>query len=264
MSILLYDHPLSPFSQKVKLALYEKELVFEARAIDLFAPLSPEFRQHSPRRQLPVLIAKEEADETVIFDSTIILEYLEDRFPARPLLPKSPAARARARMIEDLCDTHFDAITWGLNEIRFFGRAEGQLAEQMTHRAAEQLSGLYRFLARHLGDSAFFHGEQLGWADVAAHPFFTYADLHGLLPPAGSPLTAWFQRVNLRPSAQKTRAAAQSVLGQMPDLRPLVAAGAINREYRDHRLEWFLRSGGSAIVNDGVARGTIHFSAELE
>lgn len=266
MALLLYEHPLSAFAQKIKLALYEKELAFEARTIDLLAPLPPEFVKHSPRRQIPVLLdtGAEGADQTAVFDSTIILEYLEERFPQRPLLPKAPAARARARMLEDLCDTYFDAITWGLIEVRFFGRATGELAERLTARAAEQLARLYGFLTHHLGAGPFFHGEQFGWADLSAYPFVAYAELHGLPPAAGSPLGAWFQRASARPSAQQTLGAARAVLSQLPELGPLVAAGVINREYRDHRLEWFLRSGGGSIVTEGLARGTIHFTAEIE
>lgn len=264
MTLVLYEHPLSAFAQKIKLALYEKGLAFEPRTVDLLAPLPPEFLQHSPRRQVPVLVDKEGADEVAVFDSTIILEYLDERFPERPLLPRSAAGRARARMIEELCDTYFDAVTWGLIEVRFFKRATGELAERLTARAADQLQRLYGFLSRHLDAGPFFHGEQLGRADLAVFPFVAYAELHGLPPAAGTPLALWFQRVRARDSAHKTLAAAQAVLGQLPDLGPLVAAGVIQREYRDHRLEWFLRSGGSEIVTEGLGRGTIRFSAEIE
>lgn len=264
MTLVLYEHPLSAFAQKIKLALYEKELAFEPRTIDLLAPLPPEFIQHSPRRQVPVLIDHDGAGELAVFDSTIILEYLEERFPERPLLPRSAVARARARMIEEVCDTYFDAVTWGLIEVRFFKRATGELAERLTARAAEQLSRLYGFLSRHLGAGPFFQGEEFGRADLSVFPFVAYADLHGLPPAAGTPLALWFQRVSARTSAHKTLAAAQAVLSQMPDLGPLVAAGVIRREYRDHRLEWFLRSGGGEIVTEGLARDTIHFSAEIQ
>jgi glutathione S-transferase/RNA polymerase-associated protein len=43
----------------------------------------------------------------------------------------------------------------------------------------------------------------------------------------------------------------------------LVASGQFKREYRDHRLDWMLRSGGADIVRDGMARGNIRFSAEF-
>src|SRR5262249_40092020 len=119
--LTLFEHPLSPYAQKVKIALYEKGIPFEAKTPNLFADVEPEFLRSSPRREVPSLI---DGDFTV-FDSTVILEYIEDRWPDPPLLPVSARERARVRMIEDQCDTYVEAINWGLAEIRVFGRAKG-------------------------------------------------------------------------------------------------------------------------------------------
>ena len=64
--------------------------------------------------------------DAAIFDSTIILEYIEDRWPPPPLLPASPAERARVRMIEEVMDTHFEAINWAMGEINWFGAGRGR------------------------------------------------------------------------------------------------------------------------------------------
>ena len=67
-----------------------------------------------------------ESDGAVrIFDSTIILEYLDDAYPDPPMRPASAPERARVRMLEEVMDTHFEAINWGLSEIRWFRRAVG-------------------------------------------------------------------------------------------------------------------------------------------
>ena len=68
--------------------------------------------------------------ETAVFDSTIILEYIEDRWPEPPMLPASPADRARVRMIEEVMDTHFEAVNWGLGELNWFRRAHGNSRER--------------------------------------------------------------------------------------------------------------------------------------
>lgn len=177
--------------------------------INVRAPPEPDFLRYSPRPQVPVRVEREDAAETVVFKSRIIQEYLDDRFPRHPLLPKSPAARA----LEDICDTYFDAITWGLIEIRFFGRAPGELAAQLAARAAEQLQQLYGFLTRYLGAGDFFHETQFGSAELAVFRFMACAELHGPQPTPGSQLAAWFQRVRARDSDHKTLAAAQAVLG---------------------------------------------------
>src|SRR6185436_15901661 len=99
--VLLYEHPLSPYAQKVKIALNEKGVSYEARLPDLFSGSDAEFAAANPRMEVPALVD----DATKVFDSTIILEYIEDRWPTPPLLPLTPAERARVRMIEEVCDT---------------------------------------------------------------------------------------------------------------------------------------------------------------
>ena len=135
--MILFEHPLSPYAQKIKIALREKGLAFELRTPDGLGSgngYGSDFTRASPRAEVPALID----DDACIFDSTIILEYLEDKWPQPPLLPADPYARARARMIEDAMDTHYEAINWGLIEIRLMGRAPGALGAQITARATEQ------------------------------------------------------------------------------------------------------------------------------
>ena len=108
----------------------------------------------SPRLEVPALVD----GDAKVFDSTIILEYLEDKWPKPPMLPATPAERARARTLEEICDTHYEAINWGLFEIRVFGRAKGELADAMIARAGEQIAGLNAYLDRALGDAEYFNG----------------------------------------------------------------------------------------------------------
>jgi len=255
----LYEHPLSPYAQKVKMALYEKGLEFELAQPNLFGEPEGDFARASQLRLVPALV---DGDFT-LHDSTIILEYLEERFPEPALLPKGPRERAAARMIEDLCDTYFEAITWALAEIRFFGRARGELADRLSAEAGKQITGVHAYLERQLGDAPFFGGEAFGWADLSVIPNFASALGSGFGPAPGSKLSAWFSRASERQSVQKTLEAAQRSIAGLPDLKALVEAGAICRLYRDHRLEWMLRSGGTEIVTEGRAKRTIRFTADI-
>jgi len=255
----LYEHPLSPYAQKIKIALHEKGLAFEASTPNLFGVPDDAFKQASPRLEVPTLVD----GDVVLFDSTIILEYLEERWPEPALLPRAPAERARARMLEDLCDTYFEAITWGLAEIRAFGRARGELAERLIGRAKQQIEGLYGYLERQIGDAPFFDGEAFGRGDLSLVPHVASAAANGFAPPAGSKLAGWFGRAGERESVKRCLTAAREAMAQMPDLPKLVESGAITRLYRDHRLEWMMRSGGSQIVLDGVEKRSIRFAVEL-
>jgi len=106
--MILYQHPLSPYAQKIRIALREKGSSFEAKPLPMTGADGPAALVN-PRIELPAL----NDGGVVIFDSTIILEYLEDRFPDPPLLPSGAAERAKVRMIEEVCDTHYEAINWG-------------------------------------------------------------------------------------------------------------------------------------------------------
>jgi glutathione S-transferase/RNA polymerase-associated protein len=258
--IKLYEHPLSPYAQKVKIALYEKSVPFEATTPDIFGGTDEGFVKSSPRHEVPSLID----GDTTVFDSTIMLEYIEDKWPQPPMLPRTPAERARVRMIEEMCDTYFEAINWGLAEIRVFGRAKGELADKMTARAGEQIGKLQRHLERALGDRPFFNGDAFGWGDLSVYPHVNGAGLWGFPAPAGSRLANWLARVGERDSIRKCAESAMAALGTFQNLEPVVEQGLFKREYRDHRLEWMMRSGGAQIVLDGMAKGNIRFSVELE
>ena len=261
--MILFEHPLSPYSQKVKIALREKGLPFELRVpegLGSGAGYSADFAAASPRIEVPALID----GQTRVFDSTIILEYLEDQFPRPPLLPVTAAARARARMIEDAMDTHYEAINWGLIEIRFMGRFSDELAASMRARAATQTAAWRRWLNAELGDAPWFGGESFGWADVSVVPYINCSASFGLPPETGTPLAAWLARVNARAAVAQTAREAEEAIPSLEGLDVLVRDGVFKREYRDHRLEWMIKSGGLEVVLDGLAKDTIRFSADFD
>jgi glutathione S-transferase/RNA polymerase-associated protein len=260
--VIVYDHPLSPYAQKVKIALLEKGVPFEAPLPDAIGSgaTGGRFAAVSPRGEVPALID----GDVSVFDSTVILEYIEDRWPTPPLLPRSAAERARVRMLEDAMDTHFEAITWGLSEIVNFRRAAGVLAERMLARGGEQIAGWYRWLDGQLRDRDWFNGEAFGWGDLCVAPFVNGAVGFGHAPDPNTALGRWHVRVNARDSvAQCARAAAavgfDSDAVSLDAVREAMEQGLFKREYRDHRLEWMIKTGGIDIVQDGLARHNIRF-----
>src|ERR1700712_2748927 len=138
--MLLYEHPGSPYAQKVKIALREKAIAFEVVLPETLSTGRTDgpLVAANPRAEVPVLLD----GDIRIFDSTIIMEYLEDRWPDPPLLPRTPEARAAARMIEDVCDTQYEAVNWGFCEVLWFKRATGALAETLQQEAVRQTAVL--------------------------------------------------------------------------------------------------------------------------
>lgn len=254
MAVMLLEHPLSPYAQKNKIALREKKVDFSLATID-----TPGALEASLRTQIPTL----RHEDIVIFDSKIIQQYIEETWPRPALAPASPAERARVRMIEEIMDTQYEATVWGMMEIETFGRAPGSPGNDLMKRARTQIAKLNNWLERELGEREWFNGDLFGWGDIAVAPCVMGAVAYGAAP-GGGVLSSWLMRAMARPSikrtAQEAKAAAEASAG--------VAAAALNsgaykREYRDHRLEWMIRSGGMDVVRDGLAADNIRFSTEV-
>ena len=259
--VTLYEHPLSPYAQKVKIALREKGVPFDLKLPDGMGTgdAGGVFLTASPRGEVPALID----GDTAVFDSTIILEYIEDRWPTPPLLPASPADRARVRMIEEVMDTHYEAINWGLMEVGWFKRAEGELAATLVAAATAQTHGFYHWLEGQLADRDWFDGETFGWGDLSVAPYVGASMVMGILPKPQSPLHAWFDRAMQRAAVAQTIAEARAFKTAESNVADLVAQGLFKREYRDHRLEWMIKSGGLEVVTKGLAADNIRFAPDF-
>ena len=253
--ILVYEHPLSPYAQKVKLALLFKGLDFETKHLGL---LSQEDQVHflklSPRMEVPLLVHAGHH----IHDSSIILEYIEERWPTPTLLPSTPSSRAQARMLEDTMDTHFEANTWGMSEVIHFSRAQGKLAEQLKTFAANEIKTWFTWLDAQLHTKAWFNGQSYGWADICVVPFVNGASRFDLIPNENTELFRWWQATNQHPHVQQCKQAAD---GAELDAAVMTAALAngFKREYRDHRLEWMIRAGGFSVVEKGLQNDNLRF-----
>ena len=258
----LYDHPLSPYAQKVRIALREKGVAFELALPGGVGAggAAGEFAEANPRAEVPVLID----GDARVFDSTIILEYIEDKWPSPPLLPAGAAERARVRMIEEVMDTHYEAINWAMGEINWFRRAEGDFAEALKARAAEQTAGFLAWLERQLGGRPWFNGASFGWGDLCVVPFVAASAAMGMTPPRGGPVSAWLDKALARQSVAETVGEARNFSTADSGVAEAVAAGLFKREYRDHRLEWMMKSGGLQIVLKGLEAGNIRFTQDFQ
>lgn len=176
------------------------------------------------------------------------------------MLPGGAAARARARLVEEVCDSQYEAINWGWGEILWFRRATGALADTMRDTARRQTRVMQDWLSRRLAVADWFGGARFGWADAAVAPMVNRSVHYGLGPPPGSPLADWHARLRGRQSVAETFAEFDEAAARMAHSADRYSTGERRREYRDHRLDWMLRSGGLPIVLDGLRDGNIRFS----
>ncbi|KAK5076587.1 hypothetical protein LTR64_005934 [Lithohypha guttulata] len=256
--IVLLESPVSSYVQKVKIVLREKGIPFTTKVPEDLSNnvISGPLRAANPRVEVPVLID----GDLEIFDSTIILEYLEDKWPSPALLPKDPASRARARMIEEICDTEYEAINWGVAEVRWFKRAEGVLAEELERNGKHHVEVIQQWLTEKLGASPWFGGDSFDWADAAVAPIVNRSTTLGLGPALNTPLAAWHVRLKQRPSVAQTFKEYEEGLPGMQVIVKHIQAGERRREYRSQRLEWMIKSGGLSVVAEGITRNNIRFT----
>ena len=265
MAVRLFEHPLSPYARKVKIALYEKGIPFERVAVDLGVEgrdaVYQDFVMSSPRREVPALVD----GEVRISDSTAILEYLDERWPQPQLLPTSASERARVRMLEEMMDTEYEAVSWGIAEIKVFGRADGTLAEQLLTRASLQLQRLWNRLERELEGREWMNGGKFGRGDAAVYPHLRTSEMLGY--PVGarySRLNRWLLACEGRASVVKESAEAEQAFADSSTTLEPGKREPVARQYRDHRLEWMMKTGGVQIVLDGIEDGSIRFAGEYE
>ena len=199
----LYSGPLSLFSAKVRIALDEKGIDYERVEVGWTAerryePHHPEVVALNPKRQVPILVD----GETVVTDSTVIFEYLEDAYPEPALLPADPAGRARCRHFEAWADDVLFASVWDLIEAS--GYASGDPAEESARASAvARIHAQERTLDEELAGGGPLCGE-FSFADIGAFVMVSAAASLGAPPPADLPnLAGWLAKTAARPAVRR-------------------------------------------------------------
>jgi glutathione S-transferase len=234
--LTLYDDVFSPYARKVRMALYEKNVPFE-RVRALHGDCNrTDFLHVNPRAEVPALVD----GDLALYDSTIICEYLEDRYPEPALYPRDPGRRAACRLIEDLADTQLDAALYAVTVVEF-GRGESHPA--MHDAAAGDIGRLSDALERRLGDEPFFVG-QFSIADIAVAPHLMVATFLGFPPNASThpKLARWMGHVQERPAVTRDNADVMETLQRLqaehqPGFDPYRV------QWRSDRLEWVIKNG---------------------
>jgi glutathione S-transferase len=194
--IKLYTFPASSNSRKVRMALIEKGLEFERIPIDLSKreQKNPDYLKIHPFGQVPAL----DDEGFVLYDSTIINEYLEDEYPYPPLLPKDSEGRARARLMEDLRDGHFNPASGQLN--RELRKPEAERDQNAIQQARAKITECFDRLEKELEGREYLAGP-FSLADIAFVPNIDTLDrIQVQIDPKYKNVLAWIARLKARPS----------------------------------------------------------------
>ncbi len=204
---ILYVGPLSLYSRKVEIALREKGLPFARELVPFtqaqgYRPKHPAVAAANPLQKVPVLVE----DGFALFDSTVILEYLEDAYPAPPLYPKEPKARAKCRLVELEADEILFAPVRNLlyrTEPPLGDAARQAAREEDGRRAEAEIDRQFAGLDARLEGRDFFCGD-FSAADIAMFMTVLFTQrLKGPRVSAHPRLAAWYARMLNRPSCAK-------------------------------------------------------------
>ena len=194
--ITLYDFKSSPNCQRVKVVLAEKNLPYEIVPIDLRKQeqKTPEYLKMNPYGKVPVLTD----DSTVLYESLVINEYLEEKYPDPPLLPKDPAKKAKARILIDYGMAHFDSAYQKLR-MELMKEAKDQ-SQPIIDGAKSDLRKLLQRFEDEIGDQPYLLGD-FSLVDADLIPRFTRLEGFGILPESTLPrLGKYMERMKARPS----------------------------------------------------------------
>ena len=196
--LIYYGHPFSSYSWKGQIALYEKGLDFEYRNVD------PEFPQHGeqlhalwPVGKFPLLI---DGDRT-LFETSIIIEYLDRVQPEPRLIPTDPDAALRVRQMDRVFDLHVMAVMQEIVNDRIRG-PEGH-APMIVAEAKAGLDTIYAWLDKELAGDGWATPAGFTLADCAAAPSLFYADWVYEIPAKYENLRAYRARLLARPSVAR-------------------------------------------------------------
>ena len=216
MALTLYGSNLSPFVRKVRILLFEKGVDYTLDPINPFRQ-PPEFAAISPLKRIPVLRDPDMPEPNTLPDSSVIADYLENKFPKPRLYPQEPFTRARALWIEEYMD---DGVFPVMGRGLFFERVVKKFQRGVTDTALcdrtinESLPPLFDYLEGEIRGRNFFAGEEYSIADIAVGSVMVNyrhsgEDLDATRWPA---LAAHVSKLHARPSFQAMLADEQKLI----------------------------------------------------
>ncbi|OGA05953.1 MAG: glutathione S-transferase [Betaproteobacteria bacterium RIFCSPHIGHO2_12_FULL_69_13] len=182
----LYSGTTCPFSHRCRFVLYEKGMDFQVIDVDMYN--KPEdIAVMNPYNRLPVLVER----DLILYESNIINEYIDERFPHPQLMPADPVMRARARL-----------MLFNM-EVELFSQIDSLESgkEKQVERSRAHVTDRLIELAPMLTKSKYWMGDDFSMLDVAIAPLLWRLDRYGIrLGKTAAPLMKYAERIFSRPA----------------------------------------------------------------
>lgn len=186
--MVLYSGNTCPFSQRCRFVLFEKGMDFEIRDIDLYH--KPEdINVMNPYGDVPILVER----DLVLYESNIINEYIDERFPHPQLMPPDPVMRARVRLLLFNFEREIFQYVHVLEDKASNENAKAEAREIIRN----QLVRLSPVVSR----TKYMFGDELTMLDIAMAPLLWRLNYYGIeLPANASAVHKYAERVFSRPA----------------------------------------------------------------
>jgi glutathione S-transferase len=214
MALTLYFHPLSSFCHKTLIALYENETPFNPHIVDLGNEISRnEFLKLWPVGKFPVL--KDDTGDRTVPESSIIIEYLDQRYPGKTkFIPTDPALARQMRMRDRFYDLYVQVPMQKIvgDRIRPTDKKDPYGAEQ----ARAQLKTALDMVEQDMATKTWAMGDAFTMADCAAAPALFYANKVMPFGDAHANAAVYLRRLMDRPSYARTLKEAEPYFSMFP------------------------------------------------
>jgi len=210
----LYYHPLSSFCHKALIALYENDTPFEKELVNLGDPASRNaFLKIWPIGKFPVL--RDEARDWLVPESSIIIEYLEQRFPGKVrFLPADADLARQTRMADRFYDLYVSVPMQKIVTDNL--RPKGQNDTLGVEQAKTQLHTALTMIEQDIAKKTWAMGDTFSMADCAAAPGLFYANEVAPLAERYPNTLAYLDRLKKRPSFARVLEEAQPYFAMFP------------------------------------------------
>ena len=202
--IIVHGIPGSPYVRMPLLACEEKHAPYKLAAMPFGSNKTPEYLAKHPFGRIPVI----EHDGFWLYESQAILRYIDDIFPSPPLTPTDPKARARMNQVMGIVDWYaMPTLTGVIGFSRIVAPMIGRpVDEEAIAKAVPGATTCVRALEQLLGTQPYMTGNAVSIADLMliAHLELFPTTPEGASIMKNSPLLAWIDRMQSRPSVQAT------------------------------------------------------------
>lgn len=194
----LFSGKADPYSHRARIVLAEKNITYEIHEIE-DGQLPEDLIDLNPYNTVPTLVDR----DLVLYDSRVVTEYLDERFPHPPLMPVDPVSRAKSRLMLHRIDRDWYSL---LPAIEHGSKDEAEAARKELQDSLTSIAPVFEAMP-------FFMSDDFSLIDCVIAPLLWRLPLYGVqLPPQAKAVEKYAERIYARPAFQESLTGTEKTL----------------------------------------------------